>query len=182
LIGRLAGPFARAAARVAGADGMDGAAGYGITYRASVPVEGAAATREAAIRAAWSRALVDRYEVDRARGWTTVGPHRDDLALDLHGRELSRFGSQGEQRTAAVALRLVEADVLEEDTGHRPVLLLDDVFSELDEGRAERLLQWLGDRHQRFVTSPRPLGWLSDGLARWTVAGGRIESRPEAAG
>lgn len=180
LVQRLSEGFARAAARVATVDGTADAARYGIAYRPSVPVDPAGTTSEPAIRAAWSRALVERYEVDRARGWTTVGPHRDDLALELRGRELSRFGSQGEQRTAAVALRLVEADVLEADTGHRPVLLLDDVFSELDEGRAERLLARLGDRHQRFVTSPRPLTWLADGLARWTVVGGKIESRTAA--
>lgn len=173
LVERLQDPFARAAAGVASGDGTFDAGGYSLAYRSSVPVDDPRS--EEGIRAAWSRALVDRWEVDRSRGWTTVGPHRDDLALELEGRELSRFGSQGEQRTAAVSLRLVEAELLETDTGHLPVLLLDDVFSELDEGRAERLLTWLGDRHQRFVTSPRPLAWLADGLARWSVAGGRIE-------
>ncbi|MGH7566776.1 MAG: DNA replication/repair protein RecF [Gemmatimonadota bacterium] len=177
LVGRLAESFARTAARVASED--DGA--YGIEYRCSVPVNPEAADREEAVRGAWSRALVDRYEVDRARGWTTVGPHRDDLEIRLAGRDLARFGSQGERRTAVVALRLMEAEVLEADTGHRPILLLDDVFSELDEGRAERLLDWLGDRHQRFVTSPRPLPWLADGLALWTVAQGRIDCPAAAA-
>jgi DNA replication and repair protein RecF len=167
---RLSPRFARIAARIARSEG-----GYGFVYRSSVPVEPERADHEESVRDAWSRALVDRYEVDRARGWTTVGPHRDDLELRLDDRELARYGSQGERRTAAVALRLLEAEVLETDTGQRPILLLDDVFSELDEGRAERLLEWLGDRHQRFVTSPRPLPWLADGLARWTVAAGRID-------
>jgi DNA replication and repair protein RecF len=170
LVARLAPRFARIAATIASGDG-----GYGFEYRSSVPVEPDRADREECVRDAWSRALVDRYEVDRARGWTTIGPHRDDLELRLEDRELSRYGSQGERRTAAVALRLLEAEVLETDIGQRPILLLDDVFSELDEGRAERLLDWLGDRHQRFVTSPRPLPWLADGLARWTVAAGRID-------
>jgi DNA replication and repair protein RecF len=71
--------------------------------------------------------------------------------------------------------------VLETDTGQRPILLLDDVFSELDEGRAERLLEWLGDRHQRFITSPRPLPWLANGLMHWTVAAGRIDCPAAAA-
>jgi DNA replication and repair protein RecF len=170
LVARLAPRFARIAATIASGDG-----GYGFEYRSSVPVEPDRADREECVRDAWSRALVDRYEVDRARGWTTIGPHRDDLELRLEDRELSRYGSQGERRTAAVALRLLEAEVLETDIGQRPILLLDDVFSELDEGRAERLLDWLGDRHQRFVTSPRPLSWLPHGLARWTVAAGRID-------
>jgi DNA replication and repair protein RecF len=170
LVARLAERFARTAARVAFAD--DDA--YGIAYRPSVPVDPGTAEREEAVRAAWSRALIERSEVDRARGWTTVGPHRDDLAIQLADRDLARYGSQGERRTAAVALRLMEAEVLEADTGHRPILLLDDVFSELDEGRAARLLDWLGDRHQRFVTSPRLLPWLADRLARWSVTEGRI--------
>jgi DNA replication and repair protein RecF len=170
LVARLAPRFARIAAAIA-----SGVGGYGFEYRSSVPVEPDRAEREETVRDAWSRALVDRYEVDRARGWTTIGPHRDDLELRLEDRELSRYGSQGERRTAAVALRLLEAEVLETDIGQRPILLLDDVFSELDEGRAERLLDWLGDRHQRFVTSPRPLPWLANGLARWTVAAGRID-------
>jgi DNA replication and repair protein RecF len=177
LVGRLTPRFAQAAAHVAAAD--EGAA-YGVEYAPSVPVDPALAEEEDAVRGAWSRALVERYEVDRARGWTTVGPHRDDLSIRIDGRELARYGSQGERRTAAVALRLMEAEMLEADTGHRPVLLLDDVFSELDEGRSERLLDWLGERHQRFVTSPRPLPWLADGLARWAVAGGRIGSRSPA--
>jgi DNA replication and repair protein RecF len=177
LVARLAGRFARAAAGVASA----GEDAYAIAYRPSVPVEPADAEREAAVRGAWSRALVEQYPVDRARGWTTVGPHRDELAIRLAGLDLARFGSQGERRTAAVALRLMEAEVLEADTGERPILLLDDVFSELDEGRAGRLLDRLGDRHQRFVTSPRPLPWLADGLAHWAVVGGRIEGRVGAA-
>ncbi|HET6360576.1 MAG TPA: DNA replication/repair protein RecF [Gemmatimonadota bacterium] len=179
LVSRLAERFARTAARVAGQE--DG--GYGVAYRPSVPVDPAAAERKSEVVEAWSRALVERYEVDRARGWTTVGPHRDELVIALDGRELARFGSQGECRTAAVALRLMEAEVLEADTGQRPILLLDDVFSELDGGRGERLLEWLGDRHQRFVTSPRSLAWLADGLAVWRVCGGRIECpAPAAAG
>lgn len=171
LVRRLAERFARTAGRVAAQEN----GGYTIAYRPSVPVDPAAAEREVDVGEAWSRALVDRYAVDRLRGWTTVGPHRDELEIGLEGRELARFGSQGECRTAAVGLRLMEAEVLEADTGRRPILLLDDVFSELDGGRGERLLDWLGDRHQRFVTSPRPLPWLSGDLAVWTVSEGRIE-------
>lgn len=178
LVRRLAERFAQTAARVAeGAHGR-----YALDYRPSVPVDPAAVDREGDVVEAWSRALVARSEIDRARGWTTVGPHRDELEIALAGRELARFGSQGECRTAAVALRLMEAEVLEADTGRRPILLLDDVFSELDAGRGERLLEWLGDRHQRFVTSPRPLDWLADGLAVWTVSEGRIACPAPVAG
>ncbi|HUP19104.1 MAG TPA: DNA replication and repair protein RecF, partial [Gemmatimonadota bacterium] len=159
LVRRLGGRFDEVASAVAG----DGAVrGYGLEYR---PRPGPADDL-AGLAAAWRAALVERYRRDRARGWTSVGPHRDDLALSLGGRALGRFGSQGERRTAAIALRLLEAEVLEADTGHRPVLLLDDVFTELDAERAARLLEWLGDRHQRFITSPRALPGVDGSLAR----------------
>ncbi len=165
LVSRLAGRFHPVAGAVAGA----GEAGeYGLDYRPSVgPPDD-----PAALAAAWRAALRTGYGRDRARGWTGAGPHLDDLALALRGRALEKFGSQGERRTAAVALRLLEAEVLEADTGHRPILLLDDVFTELDGDRAARLLEWLGERHQRFITSPRPLP--EAGLPGWTVRAGRI--------
>ncbi len=174
LAGRLAERFAEVGAAIAGAGERTG---FELRYRPSVPVERARATDAKAVAEAWREALAKRLPRDRARGWTTVGPHRDELALRLAGRSLARFGSQGERRTGAIALRLLEAALLEEDTGHRPILLLDDVFSELDPERARRLLGWLGDRHQRFVTTPRPLPWLDEPDARWTVEGGRIDPR-----
>jgi DNA replication and repair protein RecF len=78
-------------------------------------------------------------ERDLARGRTGVGPHRDDLRLTLDGRELRNFGSAGQQRTAALALRLIEARALEESTGEPVTLCLDDAFAELDETRSARL-------------------------------------------
>ena len=168
LLERLAGRFREVAGSIAGAGGRGG---YAIAYRPSVPL-GAPEP----IADAWRRALAAERARDRARGWTGVGPHRDDVDLELDGRPLARFGSQGEQRTAAIALRLLEADVLEEDHGSRPILLLDDVFSELDEERAARLLERLDDgaRRQRFVTSPRPLSWLNGMLPGWRVEAGRL--------
>jgi DNA replication and repair protein RecF len=132
------------------------------------------------VASAWRRALVADRVADRRRGWTGVGPHRDDLAIGLGGRPLGRYGSQGEHRTAAVALRLLEADVLEEEVGSRPILLLDDVFSELDEERGRRLLERLdaGARRQRFVTTPRPLAWVDGATPRWRVVAGAFDRRP----
>ena len=172
LVGRLAERFGAAAGAIAGEEErLD----YDLEFRPSVPVDGAEAIEVGVVREAWIEALAASYGEDRARGWTTVGFHRDDLGIDLAGRALDRFGSQGERRTAAIALRLLEASVLEDDTGHAPILLLDDVFSELDEGRARRLLDWIGEGRQRFVTTPRPLPHLDAGLARWRVDSGRIE-------
>lgn len=91
-------------------------------------------------RAALADALAARRAHDLRRGLTSVGPHRDDLALTLDGRELRLFGSAGQQRTGAIALRLLEAATLREHVGAPPLMLLDDPFAELDARRAERIL------------------------------------------
>jgi DNA replication and repair protein RecF len=128
---------------------------------------------------AWDQALAAALRDDRARGMTTVGPHRDDLVLEIGGRRLRDYGSTGQQRSAAVALKLIEIAALREACGTEPALLLDDVFAELDRERQTRLaLRLLGsEERQVFVTSPRP-----DELPRnldlpvWTVEGGRVSS------
>ena len=71
---------------------------------------------------------------------TLTGPHRDDLAFMLGDIDIRIFGSQGQQRTAALSLKLSEIEIVRARTGDRPVLLLDDVLSELDGGRQEKLL------------------------------------------
>ena len=88
--------------------------------------------------------LAERAEADLERGFTGHGPHRDDLSLARDGRELRAFGSQGEQRLALLALLLAEREVLAAERGDPPLLLLDDVMSELDAERRERLVARLG--------------------------------------
>jgi DNA replication and repair protein RecF len=169
---RYAPRFAEIAGGIAGSD--EGTA-YAWSYAASVPAEDA--ENEASVAEAWRRALRGERAADRSRGWTGTGPHRDELAIALGDRPLARFGSQGEQRTAAIALRLLEAEVVEAECESRPILLLDDVFSEIDEERGARLLARLDDagRRQRFVTTPRSLPWIDGRLARWRVREGRVE-------
>jgi DNA replication and repair protein RecF len=87
--------------------------------------------------------LAERVDADIERGFTTHGPHRDDLALLRDGRELRAYGSQGEQRLALLALLLAERTALEEERGAPPLLLLDDVMSELDATRRECLVERL---------------------------------------
>ncbi len=175
---QLARRFTSVGAQVAGAvDRL----GYELEYRSSVPGCANLASNDESIAISWRQALTDSRQRDQRQGWTTVGPHRDELVIQLAGHRLAQFGSQGEQRTAAIALRLAEAELLESESEHTPVLLLDDVFSELDEDRAGRLLEWLGDRHQKFVTTPRPLPWLGNGLVQWRVEDGRIAPRLAAA-
>ena len=88
-------------------------------------------------------ALVRSLDNDLRLGTTTKGPHRDDLRFDLADADLRKFGSQGQQRTAALSLKLSEVNVMEEATREKPVLLLDDVLSELDSKRQQDLLKSL---------------------------------------
>jgi DNA replication and repair protein RecF len=91
-------------------------------------------------RAAFVAALAQQRAHEMRRGMTLVGPHRDELALLIGGRELRTFGSAGQQRSAAIALRLLELAELRDAVGGTPLLLLDDPFAELDLGRAGRVL------------------------------------------
>jgi DNA replication and repair protein RecF len=100
--------------------------------------------------------LTERLRATQARdigaGLTLTGPHRDDVTLTLDGEPAASFASRGQQRTAALALRLAEAALLHERTGERPVLLLDDVLSELDEARRASVLGAI-DADQALITS-----------------------------
>ena len=125
----------------------------------------------------WSEALDRARGRDMARRMTTVGPHRDDLVLTVGGRSLRDFGSTGQLRSAAVALRLLELDTIEAARGVSPALLLDDVFAELDADRQARLADRLLARRQGqvFITAPRR-DELPAGLALpvWSVSQGAV--------
>lgn len=141
---------------------------------------------DGASRGAWAEAF--RLELDRLRGRearrgvTVVGPHRDDLKFrSLDGPEpveLRNFGSAGQQRTAAIALRLVEADSLREMRGRRPIIMLDDIFAELDPQRGERLVAEVltGRWGQVLITSPKPeaVEILGGGLAEYRISDGVV--------
>ena len=102
-------------------------------------------------------AFEEKRALDLRRGITHVGPHRDDLELTLDGRDLRLFGSAGQQRSAAIALRLLEAATLRKHAGAEPLLLLDDPFAELDIRRAARILVMLEERGlgQTILVVPR---------------------------
>jgi DNA replication and repair protein RecF len=101
--------------------------------------------------------LTKRRVQDRARGAATVGPHRDDLALRLGTLGVRAMASQGQHRTVVLALELGEIDVITATRGVRPILLLDDVSSELDRARTASLLEALRDeRGQVLLTTTRP--------------------------
>lgn len=100
-----------------------------------------------------SEALYAGVQEDIRRGSTLVGPHRDDLQILIDGKDVRQFGSQGEQRTAALALRVAEFNLLHELFGEPPVLLLDDILSELDRTRRAALLAHLAPIAQVIVTT-----------------------------
>jgi DNA replication and repair protein RecF len=108
----------------------------------------------------WSGDLARALEAvsgdDRFRGYTTIGPHRDDIQLLLEGRDARRQASQGEQRSLALALRLAGHELIHRERSVEPLLLLDDVFSELDPVRSARLLTLL-PQGQTLVTTASPL-------------------------
>lgn len=89
---------------------------------------------------------------ERALKTTLLGPHRDDLDFDIHQANLKDFGSQGQQRTAVLALKLAEVELFRAEKGKYPLLLLDDVFSELDSNRRQALLAYLDSKIQTFIT------------------------------
>jgi DNA replication and repair protein RecF len=126
---------------------------------------------------AWEAALRQARSADQAKGMTTVGPHRDDLSLGIGGRPLREYGSTGQQRSAAVALKLLEIATLREARATEPGLLLDDVFAELDRDRQRRLAgRLLGSaERQVFLTAPRP-DELPPGLELevWQMTGGQV--------
>ena len=117
----------------------------------------------------WSGSLVDALRDalrdDQYRGHSTVGPQRDDIALVLDGRDARRQASQGEQRSLALALRLAGHELVRQQRNLDPLLLLDDVFSELDPLRSDRLLQLL-PKGQTLVTTASPLPSGMDPAAR----------------
>jgi len=115
---------------------------------------------------------------DLRRGTTSIGPHRDDLRLLLGGQDARGYGSQGQQRTAVVSLKLAEAELVARRTGERPVLLLDDVLSELDLERRGALLRHVGGGGQVVITSvdvgPFPPDLIAN-ASIWNVEAGQVE-------
>ena len=140
--------------------------------RQKIQVGYRSAVGEATEAAALVAALEQARPVELRRGQTLVGPHRDDLALELEGVDARAFGSRGQQRLLALALRLAEVLPVTEAAGTAPVLLLDDALSELDPGVRDNVLREVQAAEQVFLTSPEPLA--VSGAARWIVDGGGI--------
>jgi len=153
LLDELATPLAEAHAEIAPGEGRLAA-----TYESSAPQLPGELPRDAL-----ARRLAETAEKEIWNGTTLVGPHRDDVAFRLDGRDLAGFASRGQQRTAILALKLAELDLLTEHDGSPPLLLLDDVFSELDPSRRSHLVRRIAGLPQAFVTTTTP-GDLDAGL------------------
>jgi DNA replication and repair protein RecF len=138
LVRRLSAPFATRAAQL----GVNGECELRYRPRAS------AASEQELLEQ-----LAERLDADLQRGFSTYGPHRDELAISRDGRELRSFGSQGEQRLALLALLLAERSLLAEQRGVTPLMLLDDVMSELDATRRELLAVDLASGGQSVIAT-----------------------------
>jgi DNA replication and repair protein RecF len=132
---------------------------------------------QAADAAELAAELAERTEGDLERGFTGHGPHRDDLVFSRAGRELRAYGSRGQQRLGLLALLLAERDALARDRGAPPLMLLDDVMSELDAGRRARLVDVLRAQGQSVLTTTELAhvpGAEDPGVVRLAVADGAV--------
>jgi DNA replication and repair protein RecF len=146
LLEDLAVPLARAHAEIAPEEA--GAARLTIGYETNAPALPGETPRDAL-----ARRLAETADKEIWNGSTLVGPHRDDLVFELDGRDMSGFASRGQQRTAILAFKLAELDLLTAQDGRPPLLLLDDVFSELDPDRRSHLVRRIAGLPQAFVTT-----------------------------
>lgn len=119
----------------------------GVTYAATVPFD------ERPTAETFAGALANARGAERGAGMTLVGPHRDDLKITMNGVEMAKHASRGQARLAALGLRVAEARLMEERRNDPPVVLLDDVLSELDDRRRTLVLQEAVRNHQTIVTT-----------------------------
>ncbi len=135
------------------------------------------------LEAAYRRRILAVREKELWNGASLVGPHRDDLRVELGEREVATHASRGQQRTIILALKLAETDLLAGGGAPTPIVLLDDVFSELDAERSERLLRLLLDRGQVLVTMAdlASLPGSRRGVPVWQVGEGRLFPAPQVA-
>ena len=156
LFGRLREKILDVYGRIAGGEELSS------TYQSTVCDDPLALSREELAERFLER-LEEARQDDLRRQQTTVGPHRDDVVFAIDGRDARSFGSQGQQRSIVLALKMAEVLVSEDVTGSRPLLLLDDVMSELDETRRQSVIEFAQSGIQTVVTTTN-LGYFSDEL------------------
>lgn len=127
-----------------------------------------------AVAGAFEAQLRTVAALELARKMPLAGPHRDDIALTLNGNSLAAYGSQGQQRTAVLALKVAEYAVMRDRANEAPLLLLDDVLSELDEARAAAFLAGVGAYEQAFVTATHMPPGLPGAAAAYRIEGATV--------
>jgi DNA replication and repair protein RecF len=160
-----------------------GASSLVLPYEArSYDAEGAPAGAGALehIKSAFAEAVGRSRESEMARGYTLVGPHVDDFRFLVDGRDIRQFGSEGEQRTSVLSLRCAEARAIEERLGKAPIVLLDDVFAELDDSRGAALISLISGFDQIILTSARQSPLRGEKVHRIHVKDGRVTYDGEA--
>ena len=170
--------FLARSARAIYSELTEGSEELSVTYKPRI--EYANLEEEQEIADHLAEAVAARRDIDISLGTTTLGPHRDDLAMSVGGLPARDYASQGQQRSAAVALKLAEIELMETASGEPPVLLLDDVTAELDSERRARVVQLTGGRCQTFLTTTRleelQAGTV-DSAAVFEVRSGKVTSR-----
>ncbi|TKJ28593.1 MAG: DNA replication and repair protein RecF [Chloroflexi bacterium B3_Chlor] len=131
------------------------------------------------VKAIFQQQLKVRQKEEIERGMTLMGPHRDDLRFLVGGVDMCTYGSRGQQRTIAISLKLAEMELIRSQTGEEPILLLDDVMSELDEERRQCLMDAINKEQQVIITATRLDCFAPSFLDQatvWAIRGGRIEN------
>ncbi|MEA5571446.1 DNA replication/repair protein RecF [Calothrix sp. UHCC 0171] len=151
-----------------------------VKYTPNVPLE---ETQSEQVQQAFLEKIQQRAVAELHQGTTLVGPHRDEVELTINQTPARQYGSQGQQRTLVLALKLAELQLIEEVVGEPPLLLLDDVLAELDPSRQNQLLDAIQDRFQTLITTTH-LGsfdsqWLNSSQIL-AVKGGAISSQSPA--
>jgi DNA replication and repair protein RecF len=147
-----------------------------IQYETTIQIEGSGME---GIETGFRRRLGEVRRLDEKRGFTSVGPHRDELRLLLDGKSLADFGSAGQQRSGLLSLYFCQMEIHRRSCGFLPVFLMDDVEAELDDRRLQLFLEYLSGRTQTFLTTAkeRALPPLGAGACRFRVGDGVI--RPD---
>jgi len=161
-------------------DLTDGTERLHLRYVPSVETDGPGPVE--VIATAFQAQLLSLRAREVPAGVTLVGPHRDEVRFVINDADAGIYGSRGQQRTAALALKLAEVYLMRRETGHQPLLLLDDVLSELDARRRRFLVQWLssGDGPEQAVVTTTNLHALPQAFARdcrlWRVEMGQLSA------
>ena len=153
----------------------DGTEELELTYESDIPYH----QDGKLLRETFKEVLLKDRKRDRFRGATGSGPHRDDIKLTVNGIDIRQFGSQGQQRTAALSMKLAEVGLIKQNVGEDAILLLDDVLSELDEKRQRFLIESLSNV-QLFITTTdlddSILKNIEDGQIYW-IEQGKVEKK-----